>query len=295
MGLMLGQVLISGILMGGIYALISMGLTLIFGVTRIVNFAHGEFIMLSMFAAFVLFQSFGLDPYMAVLPIAVLTFLVGMLAERVLIQPLLDAGHVSQIFVTVGLSITLMNLALMIWGADFRTVRTPLESTVISLGPWTVGAARLIAFGAAILMMVALSLFLNKTYLGKAITAVSQDRMAAPLMGIDVNMVYMIAFGIGIACVGVAGAVLMPVYTVFPTVGQYFAMTAYVVVILGGFGSMPGALAGGLFIGIVEALSGYFISPQLKEAIYFVIFIAVLAIRPSGMFGIAGSEEMGVK
>ncbi|HSB79064.1 MAG TPA: branched-chain amino acid ABC transporter permease, partial [Candidatus Methylomirabilis sp.] len=142
MGLMLGQVLISGILMGGIYALISMGLTLIFGVTRIVNFAHGEYVMLSMFAGFVLFEHFGLNPYLAVIPIAVLAFLAGAVTQRVIIQPLLNASHASQIFVTIGLSITLMNLALMIWGADFRSVRTFHEGTVVHLGPWLVGVPR---------------------------------------------------------------------------------------------------------------------------------------------------------
>jgi branched-chain amino acid transport system permease protein len=295
MGLMLGQVVISGILVGGIYALISMGLTLIFGVTRIVNFAHGEYVMLSMFGTFVLSQRFGLDPYVSVLPIAALAFLAGVVTQRLVIQPLLNASHASQVFVTMGLSVTLMNLALMFWGADFQSVRTPYEAAVLPLGPWTVGVPRLVTFLVAVAMMVGLLLFLRKSYLGKAITAVSQDRMAALLMGIDVNRVYMIAFGIGIACVGVAGAVLMPIYSVFPTVGQYFGLTAYVVVVLGGFGSMVGALAGGLIIGVVEALSGYFISPGLKEAVYLLIFIAVLVVRPSGLFGIVGSEEMGVK
>ncbi len=295
MDVMLGQVLISGILMGGIYALISMGLTLIFGVTRIVNFAHGEYVMLSMFGGFVLFQHFGMDPYLAVLPIALLAFLSGALTQRVIIQPLLDAGHVCQVFVTIGLSITLMNLALMIWGADFRSVRTAYEGAVVYLGPWSVGVPRLVAFAVAVTMMIGLLLFLNRTYLGKAITAVSQDRMAALLVGIDVNRIYVMAFGIGIACVGVAGAVLTPIYSVFPTVGQYFGMAAYVVVVLGGLGSVVGALVGGLIIGIVEALSGYYISPGLKEAVYFLIFIVMLVIRPSGLFGIVGSEEMGVK
>lgn len=295
MGLMLGQVLISGILMGGIYALISMGLTLIFGVTRIVNFAHGEYVMLSMFAGFVLFERFGLNPYLAVIPIAALAFLAGAVTQRVIIQPLLNASHASQIFVTIGLSITLMNVALMIWGADFRSVRTLHEGAVVHLGPWLVGVPRLVTFLVAVIMMVGLLLFLNKTYLGKAMTAVSQDRMAALLMGIDVNRIYIVAFGIGIACVGVAGAVLTPIYSVFPTVGQYFGMAAYVVVILGGLGSMVGALVGGLIIGVVEALSGYYISPGLKEAVYFLIFIVVLVIRPTGLFGIVGSEEMGVK
>lgn len=295
MDLMLGQVLISGILLGGIYALISMGLTLIFGVTRIVNFAHGEYMMLSMFAAFVLYQRLGLDPYVAVIPIAALAFLAGALTQRIIIQPLLNASHASQIFVTMGLSVTLMNVALMVWGADFQSVRTPYEAVVLPLGPWSVGVPRLVTFLVAVAMMVGLLLFLNRTYMGKAITAVSQDRMAALLMGIDVNRVYVVAFGIGIACVGVAGAVLMPIYSVFPTVGQYFALTAYVVVVLGGFGSMVGAMVGGLIIGVVEALSGYYISPGLKEAVYLLIFIAVLVVRPSGLFGIVGAEEMGVK
>jgi branched-chain amino acid transport system permease protein len=295
MDLMLGQVLISGILMGGIYALISMGLTLIFGVTRIVNFAHGEYVMLSMFGTFVLFQRFGLDPYVAVIPIAAVAFLAGAATQRLIIQPLLNASHASQVFVTMGLSITLMNLALMIWGADFQSVRTPYETVVLPLGPWSVGVPRLVTFLVAVVMMAGLLLFLRKTYLGKAITAVSQDRMAALLMGIDVNQVYVVAFGIGIACVGVAGAVLVPIYSIFPTVGQYFGMAAYVVVVLGGFGSMVGAMVGGLIIGVVEALSGYYISPGLKEAVYLLIFIAVLVIRPSGLFGIVGSEEMGVK
>ncbi|OGA30742.1 MAG: branched-chain amino acid ABC transporter permease [Betaproteobacteria bacterium RIFCSPLOWO2_12_FULL_62_13b] len=295
MDLMLGQVLISGILLGGIYALISMGLTLIFGVTRIVNFAHGEFMMLSMFAASVLSQQYGLDPYVAVIPIAALAFLAGAATQRIIIQPLLNASHASQIFVTMGLSITLMNVALMVWGADFQSVRTPYEAVVLPLGPWSVGVPRLVTFLVAVAMMVGLMLFLNRTYMGKAITAVSQDRMAALLMGIDVNRVYVVAFGIGIACVGVAGAVLTPIYSVFPTVGQYFALTAYVVVVLGGFGSMVGAMVGGMSIGVVEALSGYFISPGLKEAVYLLIFIAVLVIRPSGLFGIVGAEEMGVK
>lgn len=295
MDLMFGQVVISGILIGGIYALISMGLTLIFGVTRIVNFAHGEYVMLAMFGTFVLSQRFGLDPYVSVIPIAVLAFLAGAVTQRVIIQPLLNASHASQIFVTMGLSITLMNLALMVWGADFQSVRTPYEAAVLSLGPWTVGVPRAVTFLVAVAMMVGMLLFLRNTYLGKAITAVSQDRMAAMLMGIDVNRVYIIAFGIGIACVGVAGAVLMPIYSVFPTVGAYFGLTAYVVVVLGGMGSMVGAMVGGLVIGVVEALSGYFISPGLKEAVYLLIFILMLVIRPSGLFGIVGAEEMGVK
>ena len=285
MGLLLGQVLISGILMGGIYALISMGLTLIFGVTRIVNFAHGEFLMLSMFAGFVLFERFGMDPYLAVLPVALLAFLGGALTQRVIIQPLLSAGHVTQIFVTIGLSITLMNLALMIWGADFRSVRPAYEGAVVYLGPWSVGVPRLVAFSVAVIMMAGLLLFLNKTYLGKAITAVSQDRMAALLMGIDVDRIYVVAFGIGIACVGVAGVILTPIYSVFPTVGQYFVMAAYVVVILGGLGSFGGAVLGGLLLGFSDSIVSTFVGGTANDMVGFFIIILILLLKPRGLLG----------
>lgn len=295
MDAVLGQVLVSGLLTGGIYALISMGLTLIFGVTRLVNFAHGELVMLSMFAGFMLSTVFGIDPYLGVFPVALGAFFVGVLMQRGLIQPLLYASHGAQIFATMGLSIALLNMAVMIWGTDYRSVRTPYESALITLGAWNIGVPRLVTFVVAIVMMVSLLVFLNRTYLGKAITAVTQDRVAAQLMGIDVLKMYGIAFGIGVMFVGVAGTLLTPMYAVFPAVGQYFGLTSYVVVVLGGMGNVVGALAGGLLIGVVEGLSGYFISPALKEAVYFLIFLVVLVIRPSGLFGIVGSEEMGIK
>jgi branched-chain amino acid transport system permease protein len=208
---------------------------------------------------------------------------------------MLNASHAAQIFVTMGLSIVLLNLALMAFGTDYRTVRTPYEGSVIYLGTWAIGLPRIVAFGAALLMMVGLLLFLSRTLLGKAITAVSQDRMAAQLMGIDIYRMYTIAFAIGVMFVGVAGSLLTPMYATFPSVGQYFGLTSYVVVVLGGMGNVVGALFGGLLIGVVEALSGYFIAPALKEAIYFVIFVVVLFIKPSGLFGIVGAEEMGIK
>lgn len=283
----LGQILVSGLLLGGIYAIISIGLTLIFGVIRIVNFAHGEFLMLAMYFTYMLFQQ-GIDPYQSVMLIAPAFFLVGVLVQRILIQPILETPPTVKILSTLGLSVTLQNLALMLWKADYRTIKTSYQDAVIRLGPTVLSYPKFIAFMVTMLIAALLFVFLKGTYLGKAIRAVAQDREAAKLMGINVYNVYLIAFGIGIALVGVAGALLMPIYYVFPTVGQLFVLISFVVVVLGGLGSIPGALVGGLIIGVVESLAGVFVDPQLKEAVYFVIFFLLLLFRPSGIFGVKG-------
>lgn len=280
----IGQILISGLLLGGIYAIISIGLTMIFGVVRIVNFAHGEFLMIAMYFTYFLFQK-GIDPYVAVFVIAPLLFLIGVAVQRVLIQPILETPPTVKILATLGLSVALQNMALMLWKADYRTIKTSYQSAVINLGPTVISYPRLVAFLVTIAVAVALFVFLKTTYTGKAIRAVAQDRGAAMMMGINIYRTYMLAFGIGIALVGLAGALLMPVYYVFPTVGQMFVLTSFVVVVLGGMGSIPGAFVGGLVIGLVESLAGAFIDPQLKEAVYFVIFFFVLLFKPSGIFG----------
>ncbi len=290
----LAQVAVSGLLLGGVYALISIGLTLIFGVLRLVNFAHGEFLMVAMYATFWLFHLFGVDPYVSILLVAPLLFLMGVATQAVIIRPLLNAAHSMQIFATVGLSIILMNGALMLWTADYRSVETSYTKSVIAIGPMLVGVTRLVAFLVALAVTGVLFLFLKKTYIGKAIRCTAMDRTAALLMGINVNRVYLVTFGIGSALVGIAGALLMPIYPTFPTVGAYFVLVAFVVVVLGGMGNLTGALLGGLLIGLVEAFSGFYF-PALKEAIYFVAFILVLFIRPSGLFGIVGAEEVGSK
>ena len=279
------QLIINGLLLGGIYALISVGLTLIFGVLEIINFAHGEFLMLGMYASFWLFQLLGVDPYLSLLIVIPSFFLVGLAVQRIIIQPIIDAPPLNQIFATVGLSIVLQNAALFFWKADYRTVRTDYSSLVLKAGDLMISFPRLVAFFLALAMIAALLIFLKKTYTGKAITALAQQRRAAMLMGININRTYQIAFGIGIACVGAAGAILIPVYYAFPTVGALFVLIAFVVVILGGYNSLVGALVGGLIIGLVEAFSGFFLSPHLKEAIYFVIFILILLFRPTGLFG----------
>ena len=279
------QLIINGLLLGGMYALISIGLTLIFGVLEIINFAHGEFLMLSMFASFWLFQLYGIDPYLSLLIILPLFFLIGLAIQRAIIQPILNAPPLNQIFMTVGLSMVLQNLALFVWRADYRTVKTAYSALTLKTSGLMISFPRLVAFILAMGVIGALLIFLKKTYTGKAIRALAQERRAAMLVGINVYRTYQIAFGIGIACVGAAGAILMPVYFVFPSVGALFVLIAFVVVILGGYNSLTGALIGGLIIGVVEAFSGFFISPHLREAISFVIFILILLFRPRGLFG----------
>lgn len=290
------QVAISGLLLGGIYALISIGLTLIFGVVRIINFAHGELLMLAMYLSFWLFQLYGLDPYASIPLVALVLFVVGALIQRLLLQPILGASALMHIFATVGLSVALQNLALMLWKADYRTVKTPYSTAVLSVAGVSVSVPRLVAFAVAMVLVLGFFVWLRYTFMGKALRSLAEDRDAAALMGVDVHRAYILAFGLGAALVGVAGALLMPVFYVFPTVGTLFTLTAFVVVVLGGMGNMVGALAGGLFIGLVEAFSGAYLSPSLKEAIYFLIFIAILLLRPQGLFGLAkGAEEVGLK
>jgi branched-chain amino acid transport system permease protein len=282
------QVIIGGLLIGGVYALISLGLTLIFGVVRIVNFAHGEFLMLSMYTSYWLFTLLGLDPYLSILIIAPVFFLFGVLVQRGIFQPILDAPEVSQIFAAIGLVILLQNLALFFWKADYRTVKTPYSALSLEVGNFMISFPRLMAFLAAAAITVALYFFLKRTYTGKAIRATGQDPGVAVLMGINPRRIFLIAFGLGSSCVGIAGALLISFYYVFPTLGAYFVLTAFVIVVLGGLGSITGAFVGGLIIGVIEALSGYFISVAFKEGIYFIIFWFLLIYKPNGLFGTTG-------
>lgn len=289
------QLTINGLLLGGIYSLISIGLTLIFGVTRIINFAHGEFLMLAMYVAFWLFQLAGVDPYLSLLAVTPMLFIAGLISERLVIHPILEAPSSMQIFATVGLSVAMQNAALFLWTADYRTIKTAYSTKTIMVSDILISFPRLIAFGATVLISWGIFLYLKKTYTGKAIRAVAQNRTASTLMGINIRKIYLFTFGLGTALVGIAGALLMPIYYVFPTVGGLFVLTAFVVVVLGGLGNMTGAFVGGLIIGLVESYSGFFLATQLKEAVYFIIFILVLVLKPSGLYGIVGAEEMGLK
>lgn len=289
------QLVVSGLLIGGIYALISIGLTLIFGVMRIVNFAHGEFLMFAMFACYWIFVFTGLSPYLAAPFVALLLFLFGVITYILVIRRTVGSPMVVQIFATVGLGLVMQNAALVLWSGDFRTIRSATASAVLKVAGIQVSFSLLVASLSAIAISVALFAFIAWTYPGKAIRATVQDRIAAQLMGIDIDRVYLLTFALGSALVGVAGALLAPAYPIFPSVGTNFGLASFVVVVLGGMGSMTGALLGGLLIGLVETLSGFFIDSALKQAVYFVVFVLVLVFRPTGLLGQRGAEEIGLK
>ncbi|MFA5663700.1 branched-chain amino acid ABC transporter permease [Castellaniella sp.] len=280
------QLLINGILLGGVYAIISLGLTLIFGVVRVVNFAHGEFLMVGMYLIYLMAHYLGLHPYVALVPAAIILFALGAFMQKVVIEPLLDASEEIQIFATVGVSIMLMNLALVIFGADVFRAHVTLGTTSLTVGPLSLLTGQIFTFVVAVALAIFLHLFMHRTYLGRALRAVAQHRYAAQLMGINVRAVYIFAFGLGTAFVGIAAGLLAPQYPVFPTVGSYFVLTAFVIVVLGGMGNLYGAMAGSLIIGVVDTMAGYYISPDLKEVVYFGVFLLILILRPSGLFGL---------
>ncbi|WP_454689973.1 branched-chain amino acid ABC transporter permease [Achromobacter aloeverae] len=283
------QLIINGLLLGGAYAIISLGLTLIFGVVRVVNFAHGEFLMIGMYLVYLAASHFGIHPYVGLVPVAVILFALGAATQRLVIQPLLNADEHIQIFATVGISTILLNLALVVFGANVLRAPVELGTDSISVGNYAMVTGQLITFLAALVLAVLLHLFMHRTYLGRALRAVAQHRYAAMLMGVNVKAVYVLAFGLGTAFVGIAAGLLAPQYPVFPTVGTYFVLTAFVIVVLGGMGSLYGAVAGSMIIGVVDTLAGYYIAPDLKEVVYFGIFLLILVLRPTGLFGV-GTE-----
>jgi branched-chain amino acid transport system permease protein len=288
------NVLIVGILLGGIYSLASVGLNLIFGVIRIVNFAQGEFLMLGMYATLAAFAFLALDPYVAIIVVCPLLFVFGALIQRFLLQQLQNEPMM-QVFATFGLLILLENVVLVITRGASLSVRTELASVTIPVGTMQVSVVRLIALVAATLVVIGLQIFLARTLLGKAIRAVAQDRKAARLLGIDVERTYVITFGIGAALTGLAGALLTPIYTLQPQIGANFILAAFAVVVLGGLGSVTGAYIGGFVVGITESFAGFYLDPALKHAVWFMVFIVMLIVRPSGLFGHVGAEEVGLR
>lgn len=279
------QGLIGGLLMGFVYALIAAGLSLIFGLMEIVNFAHGEFLMLAMFATFWAWALAGLDPLLALPLTAALLFLLGIAVYHGLIRWILGAPMLAQIFATFGLAVFLRSAAQALWGVDFRLVKDPLVSGRISLGGLFIGLPQLVASVGALAAFAFLYWLIRKTETGRALQATAQDRQAAALMGIDTQWMFALGWGIGAACVGVAGALLTIFFYVFPDVGASFALLAYVAVALGGFGNVPGTLAAGVVVGVVEVMSGLLIAPTLKYVAVFLIYLAVVLWRPQGLFG----------
>ena len=283
-----------GILLGGIYAMVAVGLNLIFGVIRVVNFAHGELVMLGMYGAWLCSRLLKIDPYLTVLVVLPALFVVGMLIQRFVIQPLQNE-HVMQMFATFALLTILQNVVLVLTRGEGHSVNTALSGLALELGDVRLTATRLLILFAVTAIAIGLHLFLAHTLLGKSIRAVTQDRAAARLMGINVERTFAVTFGIGAALAGLAGVLLAPIYTLSPGIGGNFIFAAFAVVVLGGLGSVAGAYAGGMIVGVVESFAGYYIDPELKQAVWFLIFLAVLVVRPSGLFGQKGAEEVGMR
>ncbi|GJE02946.1 branched-chain amino acid ABC transporter permease [Methylobacterium isbiliense] len=280
------QVLANGLMLGGLFAIVSVGLTLIFGIVKVVNFAHGEFLMLGMYGTYLVTSALGLHPFVAVIAVVPVLFILGALTQRLLIQPLMASGddHI-QIFATVGLSTALINLALLVFGADIANTPPHGLRAPVEIGPVRVLTGQIVIFLAAIALVVGLQAFLARTQTGRAIRAVAQNRAAAELMGIDVKRIYALTFGIGAACVGVAAVLVAPLYPTSPNSGTYFVLTAFVVVVLGGLGSIGGAFAGSLLIGLIDSVAGFYVGSDMREIAVFGVFLLILILRPSGLFG----------
>ena len=282
---MLAQAITSGLLMGGLYALISVGLTLIFGVMRVINFAHGDLMMLSMYLTYWLFTLFGLEPYLSLIVTIPVLFMIGSGIQKFLINRVLDAPQSSQLFITFGVMLIAQNMALLFWKANYRAIRTYYTGSVIKLGEVFISVPRLASFSVAIILTITLYVLLTRTKTGRAMRATAQNRQVSSLMGVNVLRTYVVAFGVGAACVGAAGTLLSVFFYISPTVGTTFTLTAFLAVVLGGMGSFTGAFFGGLIVGVAESLGGVYFATQYRELVTFILFIIILLVKPSGLLG----------
>jgi branched-chain amino acid transport system permease protein len=277
--------MLNGIATGAVYALVALGLTLIYGVLHIVNFAHGSLLMLALYGVYFLYTVLGIDPYLA-LPIMVpAMFALGYALQRSVIATASHSREENILLVTLGLSIIIDNLALYLWSADTRTINPSYAFDTVDLGVAFLAVPKVVSFLGALLVTLLLWLLIQRTDLGKAIRAVARERQGARLVGIDVEHIFAMSFGIGIACVGAAACLLLPSYYAHPGVGESFVIVAFTIVVLGGMGSFIGALIGGFIIGLTESLGGLFLGENLGRIGVFVIFIAILLFRPTGLFG----------
>ena len=287
------QLVVSGLLIGSIYALMSIGLTLIFGVLRVVNFAHGEFLMIAMYGAWAFSKLLGLNPYIAAIAVVPAMFLFGALVYRLVIGSALEKPHLVVVFATMGLSIFLQNAALMTMTADLRDV-SPIFGRSISVGHIFIKGELLLGFVVTLACTIALQWVIKYTFLGKAIRATVQDGEAAKLMGIAVPKIFLITFATGSALVGLAACVMVPLFSVFPSVGLNFVLIAFVIVVLGGMGSIEGALFGGICVGVVQSLSSYYVAPAFGQMFFFILFLLVMIFRPNGLLGQQGAATIGM-
>lgn len=276
---------LNGLTTGAVYALVALGLTLIYGVLHIINFAHGAALMMALYGVWFLKQSLGIDPYLALPAMVAVMFVAGYLLQRVIVNRASHGKDENILLVTLGLSIVLENLALLAFKSDTRTIDTSYTLSTVAIGPAMIAVTKLVAFAGALVASALLLWIVRGTDLGRAIRAVAKEKHGARLVGIDVDHVYAMSFGIGLACLGAAACFLLPAYYVNPQVGNGFVLVAFTIVVLGGMGSFAGALLGGLLIGVVESLGGLWFGESLGQIGIFLLFIAVLLFRPQGLFG----------
>jgi branched-chain amino acid transport system permease protein len=277
--------LINGLTTGALYALVALGLTLIYGVLHIINFAHGAMLMMALYGVFFLNRLFGIDPYVALLIVPPAMFAIGYALQRGIIGRASHGRDENILLVTLGLSIIIENMALYFFRSDTRTIETPYSFEVVEFAGAFIPVAKVVAFFGALVTAALLWAFMSKTDLGRAIRALAKERKGAHLVGINVDHVFAMSFGIGVACLGVAACLLMPSYYVNPQVGYGFVLIAFTTVVLGGMGSFVGAMIGGLVIGVVEAMGGLFLGDSLGQFGIFAIFILILMFRPTGLLG----------
>jgi len=279
------QALISGILIGGVYALIGIGLTIIFGVMRVINFAHGDLMMVGMYLTYFLFTLAGIDPFVSIVITIPLMFLFGGILQKVFINRILGTLPQNQILLTIGLGLIMSNAMMLAFTSDYKILTTSYSSSSINLAGISISQPLTVSFVITAVITAFLYWFLMKTDTGQAIRATAQDREAAQLMGINVKWMSILAFGIGSSLAGTAGALISPTYYIFPQVGSAFTLKAFVITVLGGMGSIIGATLGGIIIGIVESVGAVTISSDWKDVLVFTIFLLVLLIKPSGLMG----------
>ena len=288
MSMLILPALISGLMMGAVYALVALGLTLIYGVLHIINFTHGSLLMLALYAVYFLHAKTGLDPYMAIPIMIPAFFLLGYVLQRGVIAPMSQGAEQNVLLITLALSIMIDNLALYTWTSNTRTADIAYAYDTVELIGAFLPRGRVISFCAALAVAPLLWLFMARTRTGAAIRAVAIEKRGAELVGIDVDHTYAICFGIGTACVALAACLLLPTFYVTPQVGYTFVLVAFTTVVLGGMGSLPGALIAGLLLGVIESLCGLFLGESLGQIGIFLAFILILLFKPAGLFGAKG-------
>lgn len=278
---MLLQGIVSGLLAGGLYAMVALGMALIFGVMRVINVAHGTLLMLGAYTTFWLFSLYGINPFLSLLISFPLIFLVGLILQQFFVYRVVNAPELSSLLLTFGLSIFIVNIAMMAWTADYRSVEYLTGSFL--LGPVAVSKPRLVVFVFALAITWLAFLFLNLTKTGKAIRATSQQRDLAQVCGINVRKIDLITFGLAAGLAGAGGSLISVMFSVFPEMGQIYVFKSFLVIVLGGAGNYPGAFLGGLILGLTEGLASLFLSAQLSEVIAYILLVLILLVRPTGL------------